>query len=220
MQQLPLFPLHSVLFPGIPINLRIFEERYKLMIGECIENRQPFGVVLIRDGAEVEGMGGEPAEPYMIGCTAHITSVQPLNGGQMNIVAVGRERFQIMSLEYDKPYLVGMVEMLPLPNDNPEAVDAFGRRLRPWVERYLTLIGQSENIEFDFSQLPKDTLMLAYLSTSLLKIDPTEKQDVLAAQTALSLVQSVHGYYRKEVTLLTSLLNHPAQVNQGPFSIN
>ncbi len=219
MQRLPLFPLHSVLFPGMPITLRIFEERYKLMINECIDQRQPFGVVLIKSGSEVKGLGAD-AVPYPIGCTAQITQMQPLIAGQMNIVAVGRERFLIHRLEFDQPYLVGQVEMLPLPNNTPIEVTQVVRQLRPWVERYLTLLGRAENIEFDFSQLPQDALMLTYLSASLIKVELEQKQALLEAENALALVQKVRNHYRKEVTLLSALMEQETQTDQGPFSIN
>jgi len=219
MQRLPLFPLNSVLFPGMPINLRIFEERYKLMIGECIEQREPFGVVLIRSGAEVDGLGAD-AVPYAVGCTAHITQVQPLIAGQMNIVAVGRDRFQILKLETDLPYLVGQVEMLPFANETPTETHRAARRLRPWVEKYLTLLGSAENVELDLNQLPQDSLLLAYLSASLIKVAMTEKQDLLATDSAMGLIQRVYSYYRKEVTLLTALMAETTQIDQGPFSLN
>src|SRR3954466_6437378 len=97
MFELPLFPLNTVLFPGMPLNLHIFEERYKLMIGRCIEANQPFGAVLIKRGSEVSGLG-KAAEPFSIGCTVQITQVQSLGAGRMNISVVGKERFQIFSL--------------------------------------------------------------------------------------------------------------------------
>src|SRR2546428_795565 len=65
---LPLFPLHVVLFPGLPLPLHIFEPRYRLMVGRCLEASSAFGVVLIRAGREV----GEPATPYSVGTTAPI----------------------------------------------------------------------------------------------------------------------------------------------------
>jgi Lon protease-like protein len=219
MQRLPLFPLNSVLFPGMPITLRIFEERYKLMINKCIDQRQPFGVVLLKSGAEVQGMGSD-AVPYPIGCTAQITQMQPLIAGQMNIVAVGRERFLIRSLEFDQPYLTGQVEMLPLPNNTPVEVTQIVRQLRPWVERYLTLLGRAENIEFDFTQLPQDALMLTYLSASLIKVELEQKQAFLEAENALALVREVRNYYRKEVTLLSALMEQETLTDQGPFSQN
>ena len=71
MFELPLFPLNIVLFPGMPLSLHIFEDRYKLLIGKCLQERQPFGVVLIKKGIEALG---PLAEPHHIGCTAFVSS--------------------------------------------------------------------------------------------------------------------------------------------------
>ena len=72
--ELPIFPLNAVLFPGAAMPLHIFEERYKLMMGECLRERRPFGVALIRQGREV----GEPAEPLDVGTIAQIAAVERL----------------------------------------------------------------------------------------------------------------------------------------------
>ena len=108
MVDLPLFPLNTVLFPGGTLPLHIFEERYKLMMGECIEQHSTFGVVLIKSGAEVGG----PAEPHAVGTTARISRVQELDGGRLNLVAVGVGRFRILNLTQSQPYMRGEVEML------------------------------------------------------------------------------------------------------------
>ena len=60
MLELPLFPLNTVLFPGMPLNLHIFEERYKRMMQACIESSKPFGVVLIKQGLEAHGPLADP----------------------------------------------------------------------------------------------------------------------------------------------------------------
>ncbi len=138
MYELPLFPLNTVLFPGMPISLHIFEPRYKLMVEECLQSSQPFGVVLIRDGVEALG---PLAEPHMVGCTAQITQIERLEDGRLNIIAIGVDRFHIRSLSHDKPYLVGVVETFPLDHGDPESVETAGERLRPWVERYLVYSG-------------------------------------------------------------------------------
>ena len=108
MIELPLFPLSSVLFPGGTLPLHIFEERYKLMVGECVAQQSPFGVVLIKSGKEVGG----PAEPYEVGTTARIAHVQQLSDGRMNLVAVGVERFRIDEFTQRRPFLRARVEIL------------------------------------------------------------------------------------------------------------
>src|SRR5262245_26690023 len=105
---LPLFPLNAVLFPGAKLPLHIFEPRYRMMIGECIDNEQPFGVVLIREGPEVGG----GARPYDVGVTARITEVERLEDGRFNIVCIGQDRFRIHQTSSERAYLLGDVELL------------------------------------------------------------------------------------------------------------
>jgi len=218
MLEIPLFPLNTVLFPGMPINLHIFEERYKVMIHECAQNHQPFGVSLIRQGEEALG---PLAEPHPIGCTAHITQIERLADGRMNILAVGLERFQIRALTYDKPYLVGSVELFPLAGDNPNTLANAGQRLRPWVERYLTMLSEvDDNIEFDRSHLPNDPLALGYLAAALVQIPLNQKQLLLATSSAADLLTSIRAIYRREVALLSAMIERSAVGEIGPFSNN
>ena len=118
--ELPLFPLNVVLFPGATLPLRIFEERYKEMIRRCLEERSPFGVVLIHKGNEV----GEPAEPFEVGTTAHIARVEHLPEGRMNLICLGGQRFRLRETIRREPYLVGEVEILAsVSEDDAETLD-------------------------------------------------------------------------------------------------
>lgn len=105
---LRLFPLNSVLFPGMRMPLHIFEERYRIMIRECIEEDAPFGVLLIRSGAEV----GAGAVPHDVGTTARILQVEYLEDGRMNIFTIGQERFRTLAINTTQPYLRGEVAVL------------------------------------------------------------------------------------------------------------
>ena len=107
---LPLFPLNTVLFPGMILPLHIFEERYKLMIERCLDEERPFGVLLIREGKEVGGT----AVPHTVGTTTLIASVTRADGGRMNIITIGLERFRLRTLRRERPYLVGNAEPWPL----------------------------------------------------------------------------------------------------------
>ena len=113
--ELPLFPLNLVLFPGMVQPLHIFEERYKAMIGDCVEREAPFGIALIREGQEV----GDPAEPFRVGTTARITQVQRLDDGRMNILTRGERRFRLVEVIQWVPHLVGLVQYL---DDQPSEV--------------------------------------------------------------------------------------------------
>src|SRR5690242_121607 len=106
VMKLPLFPLHTVLFPGMSLPLHIFEPRYRTMINECLSSGAPFGIVLISSGREV----GEPAVPHTVGTTAHISGAERLPDGRLNIEVVGQQRFQIIELHQDQSYLTGTIE--------------------------------------------------------------------------------------------------------------
>jgi len=217
MFDLPLFPLNTVLFPGTPLRLRIFEDRYKRMISLCIQDKSPFGVVLIRSGVEALG---PLAKPYMIGCTAQIIQVRPLGEGRMDIVAVGQERFRILSLQTNvEPYLIGTVEAYPLANPQPGVVRKNGQVLRRMVLRYLTILVEAGASQFDRESLPEDPVELAYMASSLVQLDPHKKYELLAAGSAADLVSSVYAIYRREVALLKPLLRVTVS-DKGVFSNN
>lgn len=175
MFQLPLFPLNTVLFPGMPLQLHIFEERYKLMINQCLDEHKPFGVVLIRRGRAEHG---PLAESYTIGCTAHITQMQPLDKGRMNIVAIGHERFRVLSVNRDQPYLVGTVENYPLSEENAPEIIPLSQQLRPLLRRFLRIMDQVGQVQFRSQRLPQNPIALAYLAAVLLQI-PNVQQRVL-----------------------------------------
>ncbi len=216
MYDLPIFPLNTVLFPGMPLKLHIFEERYKLMINRCYQNGQPFGVALIKAGQEVGGR----AEPFLVGCTATITELEPLPGGRMNIVAVGESRFVAHNFRYDQPYLVAEVDTLSLSNTDSKKLGPTSRSLRPWVQHYLQTLADASETQFDIQQLPDDPLQLAYLASFLLNVPIEQKQDLLNIEDADQLVTNLRTIYRREVTLLNAMLTPQTADDAGVFSAN
>ncbi len=218
MFELPLFPLNTVLFPHTPVYLHIFEDRYQKMIGECIEKRRPFGVVLIKSGQEALG---PLAEPYGVGCTAEIVQVEKLSQGRLNIVALGRERFRILSLdEHRYPYLVGAVEQHPLGTGDAGKLKAAARDLRPWVERYLALLAGSGEIQAKAGDLPEDPLALVYLAAAVLQSPPVQKQPLLEASDAGEMASSLLAMFRRETALLQTIRTKEAGPGKESFSKN
>ena len=221
--ELQLFPLNTVLFPGMPLELHIFEERYKLMIGECIEHQTPFGVVLLEEGRpELDASDASPdVKPFLIGCTAQIMQVNALAQGRMNITVVGRERFQIQELYHDKPYLRGSVELLPLEEEKPETLQPVAFYLQRWVERYLSVLERTGQLHFDASQLPDSPATISYLAAVLLQgVSMKQKQELLAADTLLTMLRNLSKLYRREVTFLEMLVDPPDFEDTQPFSLN
>jgi len=106
--EMPLFPLRTVLFPGAPLPLRVFEERYKLMVRELLESGGEFGVLLIREGEEVGG----GAKPYEVGTLARIEEYQEVQGGRFALDARGTRRFRLLRMLPPRPYPYGEIEVL------------------------------------------------------------------------------------------------------------
>ena len=118
--EIALFPLPNlVLFPHIVVPLHIFEDRYKLMIGEAVENRSEFGVVLSKESALVN-----------VGCTASVEKVvRQYPDGRLDIATLGRRRFEILFLNEEKAYLQAAVHFFDDDPDTappPEAVERLG----------------------------------------------------------------------------------------------
>ncbi len=214
MYELPLFPLNIVLFPGMPLPLQVFEERYVEMVEFCMREKRPFGVVLIRDGVAERG---PLAEPYAVGTTAQITQVEKLDeSGRMIIITLGRERFRIHSLRKDKPYLVGQVEALRLNIGQETILASEIKHLFPLVEEYLEIMSRTGDIEMDASDLPHDPQRFMYLAAAVIQLPMQDKQALLEVDDARELLRILYTYYRQELPILRMM--PPADM--GIFSLN
>jgi uncharacterized protein len=214
--KLPLFPLHTVLFPGMPLPLHIFEPRYQAMIETCLNRQALFGVVLIRSGPEVGG----PAEPHAIGTSASISRVERLPDGHLNIEVVGQERIKILALQHDEAYLTGTVENYPLDGVEDPPAHQSARALAPWLGRYLTLLGEAAGAPFDKKHLPNNPASLAYLAAIVVQIPLEEKQKLLSLHTAVELLDHERTIYRREVSLVRAILNTGQADMDASFSEN
>ena len=173
--ELPLFPLNSVLFPGATLVLHVFEERYKEMIGWCLEKDSPFGVLLIRSGSDV----GEAAEPFEVGTTAHIIRVQHLNEGRMNLVCQGRQRFRVSRRASEDPYIVGEVEVLEsTEGEGQEATDLAGTVASLFAEYYRLYLAASNQWSRQIG-MPSDPRELSDFVATRLTVGLWAKQRLL-----------------------------------------
>lgn len=173
---LPLFPLSTVLFPGGLLPLQIFETRYIDMIGRCMREGVPFGVVLLVEGREARRDAGDPSPRFAaIGTRAHIIDFTQLQNGLLGITAQGGSRFKVSSASPQADHLlVGHVETLPdLPHISvPEEFSGLVEILRqllahPEVNRL--------GIEVDFD----DARSVGGRLADLLPLSPSLKQALL-----------------------------------------
>ncbi len=170
--------MNLVLFPGMDLPLHIFEERYRDMIGECLEKDAPFGVVLIKEGPEV----GSPAEPERIGTSTRILRSEMLDQGRMNIVTKGQQRFEIEEIIRRVPHVVGRVRYL---------VDIEGEgcvELLPQVnEEYIELVRNLTALTGGYTSrvdIPEDPIALSYAIAASLDMEPHLRQSLLVTETA------------------------------------
>ncbi len=176
--ELPLFPLNVVLFPGMVLPLHIFEDRYKAMIGDCIDRDAPFGVVLIKEGPEVGG----PAEPFAIGTSARITTVDRLEDGRLNLLTMGELRFETASVSQQVPHMVGQVRYLEEQpgEDQPELMSEVGEQYTTFLRNLSSLSGGwTANAD-----IPQDAITLAYGVASTLDLPRPMRQEILEFATA------------------------------------
>lgn len=211
MPNLPLFPLNTVLFPGGSLPLHIFEERYKLMIGECMEQREPFGVVLIKSGREVGG----PAEPYAVGTSARITRVHNLDNGRINLVAVGQERFRILNLTQSHPFLRADVEMLEETDlDTPESLAAAEEVAALYIEYYRQALSLTNQWQ-ERVAVPQQPRALADFVATRIDADQSLKQRLLESASVAERLTIEREMLREAVQMLTAQVNAGRRLRYG-----
>lgn len=194
--------------------LRIFEERYKLMIEHCLAEERPFGVLLIREGQEVGGA----AVPHTVGTTTLIASVTRTDEGRMNIITIGLERFRLQTLRRDRPYLVGDAEPFPLAGGNTEQAQAQVGPVRALLRQYLGLLelAQGHNIEID--DVPTDPRTLALLVAITLQLPMSQKQRLLAQPNVVRMLLAERAIMNREQLLLDYMIKTQSEQWEGGHS--
>ena len=171
---LPLFPLDVVLLPGVPFPLHIFEPRYKEMISECLARNELFGVVRVKE----EGVAN-------IGCTAEITRVaKKYEDGRMDILTLGRGRFEILEIDQERSYLRAEIIYL---EDEP------GRATAAEIARASSLHGEIMELagaERESASAVNPEQVSFHLAGSL-PLDLDFKQDLLAMKSEPERIHAV-----------------------------
>ncbi|WP_019877635.1 LON peptidase substrate-binding domain-containing protein [Sporichthya polymorpha] len=215
--RLPLFPLGTVLYPGLLLPLHIFEERYRVLVaaltggldGELPEAGAPeFGVIAIRSGREVGADG--VAELHEIGCVAQIRRVDALADGRFDLVTTGTRRFRLLKVdEHAAPYLTGEVEYLPEEAGDSSAevlARSVAGHFAAYRDQLLTLQGQAPRVR---GPLPPDPIVLSYLVAAAMVLDRSDKQVLLEAPDAAARLRAEVALLRRERVMLAHLPSLP-----------
>lgn len=201
-EALPLFPLGTVLLPGAPLPLHVFEERYRALVQDLLDipEDQPreFGVVCIRSGRET---GPGVPEMYGTGTAATVRRVEEHDDGRFDLVTVGTRRFRLVGVETGaRPYLVGTVEWLPPEEDQtpPGLVQAVADALRAYAD----VLSATGAAEVRLPVLPDDPRTLAWLVADAVLLPTAERQQLLELPGAADRLRKEGRLLRRELALL------------------
>ncbi len=205
VSEMPLFPLDLVLFPGMKMSLHIFEERYKEMIGHCLDESRLFGIVLLRTDPQPATDNPHRAKTFRVGCSARILHVERLAEGRLTIEIEGVDRFRLIEQHEVESYRTGIVEILedrPAVGAGVEVTDDLRGEvqtlLKEFLTRQLALMGQ-RIVEFD---LPKDPAVLSLITACILPIENGDKQTLLEMTETSERLDSERGILRRAITRL------------------
>lgn len=201
MIELPLFPLKTVLFPGMHLPLHIFEDRYKELVADCLPGDRPFGIALIDTGPEVSGR----ARPHPVGTTALIRDLERLPEGRYNLTAVGQERIRILDLKLSRPYLIGLVETARITGEATAAARQSAAQLWPWLVRYVKGLSRVVETDIPLPTATPDPPTVAYLVPVFLNVPADERQRLLATDDVTDLLEHERYLLRREIALLRAM---------------
>jgi Lon protease-like protein len=203
--RLPLFPLGTVLVPGLVLPLHIFEPRYRILVQSLMDLPEGaprlFGVIATRVGQSADRL----SDMYDVGCTAQLREVTPYEDGRFDIVAVGQNRFQLEGLDEEAgtPYHTGMVELLGEPDgetDLSDVADLVALRFAAYRDR----------LRVEQSGVPTDPRVLSYLVAAAAVLELSERQELLATLTTADRLQAELVLLRREIGLVDAFGALPA----------
>ena len=184
---LPLFPLEIVVFPGAPLPLHIFEPRYKEMIGECLAQDRPFGMVRAKENAL-----------SAIGCSARIvTVIRKYEDGRLDIAAEGAQRFEIIQVNQERSFLQAEVAFFEDETStvSKNATDA----VIQLHEQLFAVLGQTVKIE-------READFLSFHLAQDLPVDLDFKQTLLEMKSEAERIETLTEYYRATIPKIETSL--------------
>ncbi|WP_367323851.1 LON peptidase substrate-binding domain-containing protein [Streptomyces sp. HUAS ZL42] len=242
--RLPLFPLNSVLFPGLVLPLNVFEERYRAMMRELLktpeEEPRRFAVVAIRDGHEVApaepgmpdqtalpqrgpaaGFGPDPIRAFHgVGCVADAATIRERADGTFEVLATGTTRVRLLSVDASGAFLTAELEELP-EEQGEEAGPLAEGVLRAFRQYQKRLAGARERSLATGADLPDEPPVVSYLVAAAMMLDTPTKQRLLQAPDTASRLRDELKLLRSETAIIRNLPSLPASdLTRSPTSLN
>jgi Lon protease-like protein len=212
--ELPLFPLQTVLYPGLPLPLHVFEDRYRQMFKRVLDGRRRFGVVAILRGRDVD----PDATYHPVGCVAEVAEVRRHADGRLDVVARGCSRFRVEGVVQAAPYIVA--EVSELAETTGEAAEQRSLKAGRLFTRYLTTLLQMTGGKVEPIDLPDDPVVASYLVAAGLQVDLADKQRLLAIPSAAERLAAEATLLRRELVLLEHFRVAGPAPTASPFSVN
>lgn len=195
---LPMFPLGTVLLPGMLLPLHVFEDRYRKLLRDRAGRTPPFGVVLIERGVEV----GDKPESFRVGTAVSVAQLRPYPDGRADLVVRGERRFQILTSDWNAGYLTASVAWLDEPAGNSaQAFDAMGR-VEEEFRSFLAAMRQATGTPMPMSRLPRDPAALSYAVAAQLPLGNGDRQRLLELETAAERLSALARILHRERRLL------------------
>jgi uncharacterized protein len=206
---LPMFPLSTVVFPGVSIPLHVFEDRYRALVRHLLAIDDPsdrvLGTVAVREGYEVGDHGSQSL--YRVGVRLQLTDVEANDDGTYEIEVVARERVRLLGLDASGDFAVGEVEEHPdTAGLVPEEVLA---RARATFTAYRAALSELQGTTFSGS-LPRDAGYLSWTLAALAPLPMAERQSLLEADSPLERLTLVTRLLREELRAINVIPSLPA----------
>jgi uncharacterized protein len=218
---LPLFPLGTVLYPGMVLPLHIFEERYRQLVQDLLGLPEPrrFGVIAIRKGRET---GIDAVQSlYEVGCTATLRQVERLEDGGFSLVTVGTERFRLNSLDQTLPYLRGEVELLSSDALDEAAAAPLVRTVQAGFRGYVDALTQRGGATAQIEDLPAEPVLLSFVVAAAMVVDLPEHQALLGEPDTIIRLGAERALLSRETAVLRATTSRPApDLRYTPYSPN
>lgn len=197
VRELPLFPLPVVLFPGMPMPLHIFEQRYRQMLTDIRAHDNLFGLSYFDAGSSEKDV---PPAGH-IGCVAEVTETQGLPDGRSNILAVGVIRYQVEDyVDRNDPYLVVRVNFF---EDEDEDTDKLTARAREVAAMFMRVANAIRVVNDERGNLPdiSDTepQKLSFLVAAAMEIEVETKQELLELRSTAERLHRLRDFLARVV---------------------
>lgn len=209
---MPIFPLNTVVFPGVTVPLHVFEDRYRALVHHLLtiaeKSQRLFGIVAIREGYEVGSHGVQSV--HRVGCVVQMTSVEPYPDGRFDIEVVGRRRLRLDALDTSGSYLLGDVETVDEARvDRPEVVKE-ALRTRDTFETYRRRLSDLRGDEVLDGDLPRDPEYLSYSLAATCLLTLQERQALLEAASPLDRLVMLRHALHEEMRSMRAIPSLPA----------